>query len=207
MKSAVASFRVKSMGSNNLLLNVPCMCGRSLAVNSTQAGAKVSCECGKEIQLPSLSQMRKLAGQDAYATNPADKIKRSLKDGINPSGNTCLCCNSLHPLRFELSAECEQMVVKGQGDPTSIPSLFAKFAAILFLPRFLLLLMGSGGPTNEPDVMGHDVSVDFPLMVCDACVKSGQDPRRNAVAKKLMQKVPVYQELLSFYPDLKLSSH
>jgi hypothetical protein len=151
--------------------------------------------------------MRKSAGQEAYATNPADKINRRLKDGINPSGNTCLCCNSPHPLRFELSAECEQIVVKGQSDNTSIPSLFAKFAAILFLPRFLLFFMGGGGPTNEPDVMGHDVSVDFPLMVCEACAKSGQDPRKVAVAKNLMQKVPLYQELLAFYPDLKLSSN
>ena len=38
----------------------PCECGRKLTVEPSQAGRTITCECGKEIELPSLREIRSL---------------------------------------------------------------------------------------------------------------------------------------------------
>lgn len=45
--------------SNKFLL--PCECGRSVAVEISQAGQHVACACGKKLAVPSLRSIRKLA--------------------------------------------------------------------------------------------------------------------------------------------------
>jgi hypothetical protein len=58
-------------------------------------------------------------------------------------------------------------------------------------------------PTNaEPH--GHDVEVTFILPVCNECELSAGSASRPSVAKKIMKSVPLYRELLEYYPNLTL---
>jgi hypothetical protein len=38
---------------------VPCGCGRSLRVSGAQAGSQVRCECGQDVAVPSLGELRR----------------------------------------------------------------------------------------------------------------------------------------------------
>jgi hypothetical protein len=196
------------MGSTKNSVMVPCSCGRSIEVEITQAGTRVHCGCGAQVQVPNLSALRNLAGKHAYASNPAEVIKRTLADGINPAGESCLCCKSPSPIRFVLHAQCESPIVRNRSNQAdSCLKVIAEMVSLLFLPRLLLILMTRNDPPyEEAEVAGYDVAVQFPLMVCERCVRSGQDPRRPSTAKKLMAKVPLYSELLAYYPDLHLSA-
>src|SRR4051794_36101257 len=43
--------------------SLDCLCGRTIAVLASQAGSKVRCDCGAELDVPSLSRLRDLAGK------------------------------------------------------------------------------------------------------------------------------------------------
>lgn len=58
--------------SNKFLL--PCDCGRSVAVEVTQAGQRVTCSCGKQLAVPSLRAIRQLPP----ATNVSNPQKARL---------------------------------------------------------------------------------------------------------------------------------
>lgn len=189
------------------IAKLPCTCGRVVEASTTEAGTRKVCRCGSDILIPNLSELRRLAGKHAYVTNPAELITDSLSKGINPSGDSCLCCKSSNPVRFTCIAECESFVVKGgKSDPNSIPRLLTLLGSFTFLPKLLLLFAGDNRDSfDEPTILGHDVTIEFPLMVCNRCARTGNDPRRPSVAKNLMKKVPMYKDLLAYYPDLRLS--
>jgi hypothetical protein len=78
---------------------------------------------------------------------------------------------------------------------------------ILFLPRiFFIPLMMLRNKDNEPsERRGHDIAVTFTLPVCDPCVTTVGNITRPKTAKQLMAKVPVLNELLIYYAQLKLT--
>ena len=50
---------------------LPCSCGKSIAVSVSQAGDKVHCECGQELEVPTLRQLRELAPEQTDSTESA----------------------------------------------------------------------------------------------------------------------------------------
>lgn len=47
---------------------VSCSCGRVQTVSEGSAGARIACDCGQTVDVPSLTQLRKQAGLSAIET-------------------------------------------------------------------------------------------------------------------------------------------
>jgi hypothetical protein len=194
------------MGTNELRVSLSCSCGRWVIARAKDAGGSVACVCGKQVAVPRLSELRTLAGADAFVTNPAEAIRKLQSEGINPAGERCLLCGSNAAVLYECQAVCESSYMKksSSDDSYSLPQIFL---SILFLPRiFFIPLMMLRKNDAEPDERrGHDVAVTFTLPVCDPCATTVGNITRPKIAKQLMAKVPVLNELLTYYPRLELT--
>ena len=194
------------MGTNELRISLSCSCGRSVIARSKDAGGSVACVCGKQIAVPRLSELRRLAGADAFVTNPAEAIRKLQSEGVNPAGERCLLCGSNAAVFYECHAVCESSYVK-KSSSDNLYSLPKLFLSILFLPRILFIpLMMLRDKDNEPsERRGHDVAVTFTLPVCDPCAATSGNVTRPHNARRLMARVPALAELLAYYPQLKLT--
>ena len=186
-----------------LQVSLPCVCGRNVTARTKDAGGSIRCTCGNVVSVPRLSELRTLIGADPYITNPVEEIRKLQAQGNDPAGKTCLICGSAAPVLYKCRAECESSHVKRTGGDDSYG--FARILLFLFLPVLLALAIISRRRDRETfDRLGHDVEVSFNLPVCDPCSKTIGSVTRPAIAKKLMLQVPLYKELLEYYPRMKL---
>ncbi len=71
---------------------LPCSCGKSVAVAASQAGEKLQCTCGLQLEVPSMSAIRQLQTV-ADAPTKRDQSHWSLLRGmLFAVGLVCLCC-------------------------------------------------------------------------------------------------------------------
>ena len=52
------------------MLEVSCPCGKCIPVSAGQAGSSVECQCGREVPIPSLRQLRQSAESEGRSTRP-----------------------------------------------------------------------------------------------------------------------------------------
>jgi hypothetical protein len=192
------------MGTNELQVTLNCTCGRSVAARAKDAGGSISCICGKQVAVPRLSQLRTLAGADAFVTNPAERIRKLQSEGVNPAGDRCLLCGSNAAVFYECQAVCESSYVeKSHADKAnSFPRVLL---SMLFLPLLLNFFLMGRKESAVCEQRGHDIAVSFTLPVCDPCVATFGNVTRPQNATRLMAKVPALAELLAYYPQLKLT--
>src|SRR5262245_55013132 len=95
-----------------MTFSISCDCSNRLEVTASQAGAEISCSCGRTMRVPALSQLRQLAGQGAYEAGTIDTIHRMIRDGELPYGHTCAI--SGHPTSdtYDLNVQCESRWIK-----------------------------------------------------------------------------------------------
>lgn len=194
------------MGTNDLQVSLSCGCGRSVVARAKDAGGTISCTCGKQVAVPRLSDLRTLAGADAYITNPAEAIRKLQAQGISPTGDRCLLCGATSPALYSCHAVCESSHVKQPSSDGgySVPKLLGLF----ILPKllfFLYLLFRKEEAAEGPERRGHDVAVGFTLPVCGPCAATTGNVTRPKVARQLMAKSPALSELLEYYPQLELT--
>jgi hypothetical protein len=186
------------MGTSKLEFSLTCGCGRTIIARAKDAGGSLACPCGGQMAVPKLSELRTMAGYHAYTTNPAEAIRRAQSQGIDPAGDSCVLCGSPTPVLYTCHAVCESShVKKGASDAND-------FLKWLLLPLILNLLDLLRPKETQSDRQGHDVEVTFTLPVCDQCAATCGSVVRPAVAKRLMANVPMYRELLDFYPRMSL---
>ncbi len=199
------------MSNSQLRVNLRCDCGRSVAARSLDAGSRLPCSCGKLVDVPLLSKLRQLAGKDTYITNPAEAIRKMLQDGASPAGRDCVVCGASSAVPYACCAACESRQLKGgsgREDNDIVRPLLAVLNWVLF--GWVIAIVGHTlisrrrGPA-ETETVGHEVQVEFPLPVCGSCSATSGGVTNPKVARRLMELVPLYQELLRYYPDLKLS--
>jgi hypothetical protein len=202
MRSATGRFRRRNMGLSELQVDLTCVCGRTVLARAKDAGGSIACGCGKSVAVPTLSQLRRLAGVDAYVTNPAEAIRKAQRQGINPAGDKCLICGSPTAVFYTCDAICETSQLKRVAgtESTDIPRLLS----FLILPWILSFLMWRRSQPAEAEIRGHDIEVTFSLPVCDPCATTTGNVTRPSVAKQIMANVPLYRELLEYYPNLTL---
>jgi|1186.fasta_scaffold86147_2 hypothetical protein len=188
------------MATNELKVSLPCDCGGTVVAGAKDAGGTITCGCGRAVAVPKLSQLRTLAGADAFITNPVEAIRKQQAQGISPAGETCVLCGSLSPVIYKCHAICEWSYAKRTSSDDT-----GNLIKLLVLPRlWLLASLLSGKEPDESDRRGHDVSISFDLPVCDPCAATAGKITRPSVAKRLMIRVPLYKELLKHYPKLEL---
>jgi hypothetical protein len=141
-----------------------------------------------------------MAGADAYATNPAEAIRKLQRSGQDPLGDKCLLCGSADPIVYECTAICERSHVKRAADNEN----FIGWFFWLLLPALLKALVWVRHEVTDAVRQGHDVEVEFRLPVCDRCARSMGDVTRPDVVKKIISRVPPYYALLCYYPNLML---
>jgi hypothetical protein len=182
---------------------LPCECGGRVIAHASNAGGTILCRCGRSVAVPNLSKLRTLAGKHAYVTNPVEAIRRVQQVGKSPAGDKCLSCGSSCPAIYRCDAVCESSHV-GLG-ATVQPTAVGQILSFFVLGRILRAILSRPRKSTEAEVRGHDVSVTFKLPVCDACAATLGSVTRAAVAKQLMLGVPVYRDLLAYYPDLQFA--
>ncbi len=193
------------MGMNEAV-SISCNCGQVHAIREIQAGSQIRCSCGRSVDVPSLGNLRQLAGKEAYVTNPAEAIRKSVAQGIEPAGNSCLVCGSDVSNTYRCVAECERSLTKdAQNNENSLVRFLARLISVILIPKLLVIYLFSRPAANsEPQVFGHDVAVEFQLPVCEQCAQAGHDPRKHRVARKMLQEVDLLNQLLEYYPAIAL---
>jgi hypothetical protein len=56
----------------------------------------------------------------------------------------------------------------------------------------------------DEEAVGNELCVRFTLPVCRICEASGGSPKMQKSAQLYMMKVPLYRELIEYYPQLTL---
>lgn len=173
---------------------VRCECGKVHAVSGADAGATLSCVCGRAVEVPALHQMRTLAGQGAVPI--LVQVRGMIATGRLPGSRDCVCCR--RPARgvLRVGLGCE---------PTPGDERTGANAAGCLLGWFLGgpagLLFGAG----TAQMVKHaspDVSVVVPLPVCEACRSSHNDP---ATLRLSLRQIPEYAALLDQYPKAHIT--
>jgi hypothetical protein len=181
-----------------VLANLPCECGATVAARAADAGGTIACDCGRVVAVPKLSMLRTLAGADAYVTNPVEAIRKAQQGGNDPVGDKCVACGSTDSVSYQCAAVCESSHAKRDGDSNFI-------LRWLFLPVFVNILMWHRQNDEYGDRRGHDVEITFKLPVCRQCESALGNVMRPSIAKQLMARVPLYRDLLTYYPNLSLT--
>ncbi len=166
------------------------------------------CPCGLTNPIPSLSQLRKEAGQAAYPSAIIDIINRMLDDRELPWGDKCAVSGTPTNDVMLLAVQCE------------IPSLphirrggfgwaWQLLLSLCLLP-FGLIRVPLPSPAEKnvplPDLaLGHEGRVRIPLRVrrdhWQLVFEMSQEELR-----KLLATVPVYAKLLNHYPQANISA-
>jgi hypothetical protein len=146
---------------------IRCDCGQLVSVPEAAAGSSVTCPCGRDLAVPSLSELKRQVGFAAYKPPPQVIIQHLLAAGELPPP-ACLGCGSNAGRTINTVAECERAWTKGTGIPGWIPFLF-------FLPFGWIVLRVRRGET----VHGEDLIVPVPVRLCPSCRR--RLPRRRAL--------------------------
>jgi hypothetical protein len=178
-----------------------CSCGETVTARAKDAGGLTACSCGNSVRVPSLSELRKSAGADPFVTNPSEAIRRQHEQGINPAGDRCLLCGSSSAVFYDCKAICESSHVARIDDEVDDVQLFR----MILNPFRVLLWQLLRRRVTRLEKRGHDVSVTFQLPVCDPCSAMTGKVIKVSTAKKLMRRVPLYANLLDYYPRLKIT--
>jgi len=196
------------MGLSELQTILTCECGKSHIATAKNAGSQIQCGCGRSVAVPTLSKLRTQAGKDAYITNPAEAIRKQQNEGGSPAGDRCILCGSTSPIGYTCDAVCEssRLLKTASSDQSGSSASHVLWTMLVPSPiRMIRRLMRRHERPTDAVRVGHDVEVSFDLPVCDACAKTVGEVTRLRVCKELMGRVPLYKDLLTYYPNLALT--
>jgi len=175
-----------------MLYNVQCECGQTLQVPATMAGGRLSCTCGREILVPSLSKLKGQSGGSAMSAEI--RLDDMLRRGVLPEENICLICQKPTTSVAHCWTTCERPQVERE---------HGWFQYIVRTITFDLLGLAQDMRYTEGDtVHGRDLRYRLPLRVCPDCTGQLCDAR---LLKETLLDVPVYAELLDKYPHAEVS--
>jgi hypothetical protein len=137
--------------------DVRCECGGCVRVSEGAAGARIQCDCGRTVVVPSLDELRKLAGLPPPEPNPVLVIEDMLARGELPTVPTCAHCGGATSDTVIVTAECEKVASCG---PNLIMWLFAWWV----LGVFALLLR----ETHVAEY-GRNLYLHLPVRLCRPC--------------------------------------
>ncbi len=176
---------------------VSCDCGHIHWVPAGGAGSVLACGCGRQVRIPSLSVLRRQAGEPT--TSVELRIDMMLRQGQLPEGGVCLRCGAL------TSKVCHAVVICERPDGGRLVEGLHLLGLLLHLLHpigilfSLFLSLHSGSVGDQP--AGRIVRFRLPLPVCPDC---SRNIRKSALVKALRQ-VRLYAALLEKYPHAKVS--
>jgi len=166
---------------------IRCGCGRNVPVPSSAAGSQFRCTCGQILSVPKLSELRIQAGKAPFERTTAERIGQMVADNALPDGNQCASCGTVTGEALKVLLVCERPWQRHAG-------IWAKIASHAFVFWEWLL---SRHP-EEP--LGRELVVPVPLRMCAACATDLKRRQPQHEIRRILEDVPVYDELLRQYP-------
>jgi len=173
-----------------MLYPIQCECGAICRVDATQAGSIIHCKCGRQVAIPSLSKLKAMHGESAMSADL--RIEQMLERGMLPAETNCLICQSATKDVTYCWMVCERANVQQSTDWE--PSWWAVFTVWLGFISFKKMI----GETVD----GRDRRFRLPLRVCANCRNQLRD---TILLKETLQEVPIYDEMLTRFPDADVS--
>jgi hypothetical protein len=172
---------------------IPCECGDEVIVAEAAAGSKIPCSCGRTIVVPSLRELRQLAGMPARAPSPEMVIETLLLAGKLPEEDDCVLCGVATDQSICCQVECEKAHVK-----TSRPPWWVWVLGSLTFGWYGIGFVRVAGQYEKTETeWGKDRIFPLPLRVCEAC--KGQLTTPSAL-RDALERVVLYRRLLYKYP-------
>ena len=173
--------------------HIRCACGRDLAVTEGAAGGSAACDCGREVSVPSLRDLRVQAGLAPFNASPELVIEHILATGQHPGGTTCVQCGLDTGDNIHIIAECERRWTHRSGGFSWMSLLISA----LFLPVQIFAWEAA-----DERQFGKNKIYRLPLPVCRDCLPG---LRSRSVIVKCLQTIPEYARLLEKFPNATLT--
>jgi len=170
--------------------HVPCECGMTVAVEVSKAGTTQTCVCGKAVQIPLMSALRRAAGQKPMPLNALEHFRLLSREGGLPDNVSCPITGAPVNDTVWVHVQCEREEVR-YGRIKLWQHL------LLFLFTRVILFYRSG----RPEVYGRDTAVEVPLGINRAARSSFATARGQRFLKEALSCSPTYSQLLREYPD------
>ncbi len=168
--------------------HLQCGCGRLVGVRASQAGMNVTCDCGAEIAVPSLSKLRELSGIDPYESGTMDTIRRMIKRGELPAGDVCAFSGEPTQDVLDLLVTVPRGILDRGGIAIQV------MVAMLVSPLFLLL--SRRYDTVHSEESERKICTPLRISAGSQAKVRGASQRK---LKRLLRSVPIYAKLLEQY--------
>lgn len=170
--------------------SVTCQCGRVLAVAASQAGSSTECRCGRQLDIPRLSELRSAAGETPIPLNTVERIRAMIRQGELPVGDVCPYSGRPANETVYFDVQCERTWVRRRG-----PKFFFGWIG-------LLMALYHDGPREE---FGRETTIRVPLRIAGEARGQILRMRSQSKLKRLLLQTPIYGELLREYPQASVS--
>lgn len=181
---------------------VPCECGQAILVTSTQAGSQVRCGCGRAVIVPTLSKLRRDAGQPSIVLDTIQRIELMIDQGELPTGVLCPISGRMADATVYFHVQCESVWVRGDERAQVASSLLAALVGV-FVGGLGAWGMSTGARAAEVQECGRDSYVVIPLRIASTEIQSAKGLDQAAL-RRLLATVPIYAQLLADYPTAKI---
>jgi hypothetical protein len=175
-------------------IKLDCECGKNFFVREADAGVLLRCQCGRSLEVPSLHELRRLAGLPPPGLRPEVVVETLLLAGKLPEEQHCVVCATPTEGVLCCTTECEWATVISGRPWWAYVLSFLTFGWV----GALVLLATS----RDEQEWGKDRIFPLPLRVCDHCKGrlNGTKERKAALSQ-----VPIYRALLEKYPKARIT--
>jgi hypothetical protein len=173
--------------------SVKCECGQSRTVVATQAGSTIPCECGRPLDVPMLSILRRSAGEDPIPRTTVEQIRSMIDTGELPICEICPFSGRPTNDTMFFHIQCETIHLRGGMSKDK-----AFWYACWYTLIFGLIVLRRLGP---PETLGRETSIKIPVRVSSASRSALIKLRGQRRLKKLLSDTPIYRELLREFPQ------
>ena len=153
--------------------------------------------CGQLVAVPALSSLRQLAGQQKFEIHIVDRIRQMASEGRLPEGQSCLQCGAETRNVSDLILECQRPWMRSDG---YWKTMFLMLVAVVLGPIWIVMHIVEG--YRNPELIGSELVLHAPLRLCPEC--SSKVGKRQGKLRRVLRKVPAYNELLREYPTARI---
>ena len=158
---------------------IACSCHKIHQVTTGDAGSSLKCSCGQNVEVPSLTVLRREAGE--LGGSPELMLETMLRDGELPQDSNCVKCHAKTDNVRYFSVECETPEIKesrtGVGHMMAFVMFFGWLGALMGYLR-------ERGNMERENIRGRLVNFRLPLQICEICDRQ----RRPADSMELLRQ-------------------
>ena len=159
-------------------------CGKDIAVSQSQAGATCVCECGTEVSIPRLSDLRLAAGQTRYSRTAVDRVRGMLKRSELPTERSCPVCGNVGDSVVLFGIQCEKASSTDSQDHGILAvALFGWLGGLASALRPF--------NTRAAEIHGRETRLEVPFRFCSSCVPQVKQSTGKRKLRKYLAREPV----------------